>query len=162
LLYDYNWVIAVLKMKCPTWKMVSEWYVKDARQEFILRGSGKQSKRKKIADVIWRMEKINKDGIKLEKYIVHEIKTGWFDINKEFRLYESCYIGKDHVTGNAQLWIWGRSDVLKKQRQRISDKLKLKINYGKHVRLIPLEWIFSIVEQRLSELGFKRVEKRNC
>ena len=158
LLYDAGEVIRKLHFHFPSWKLARYWAVKSSHQEFrILRSpwvADDEPKARK-GDVLWILRK-RKHRRSYETSILHEIKTGDFDVNEVFYKYRDYRTPFGNVGGITYLWIWGWDEILNTQQP---DKIvKHKIRYGR-VRLLPLEIIFPIVKRRMEEIGFHLIER---
>jgi len=157
LLYDAKEVSKKLQLYYPSWKLVREWNIKSTHQEFrVLRKpwietlDNEPDARK--GDVVWVATRRDKKyGRSLEVAILHEVKTGNFDVNEIFRKYQNYRTPFGSVCGLTYLWVWGWDEVLSAQQP--SEKVTNKIRYGGFIRLLPLDIIFPIVKKRIKEIG---------
>ena len=154
LLYDADKVLLRLKNVYKNWKLVQDWKIVRVHQEYRL--YSRKTKERKKADVVWEMA-LAKAELSHRIHIVHEVKTGHFDINEVFYDYADFRTYKSDVAGGAYLWVWGWEKVIKKQTP--SKSVENRIRYGGRIRLVPLDLIFPIVKVRLEEIGFKYVER---
>ena len=162
LTYNYHEVQEIIRKTYPRWKLFSNWEVVEARKEYPLYrvcggACGYTLERKYLADVVWLMSCVRSEGV--GKYVVHEIKTGDFDLDLEIKFYAETRVSfsqrkdilKDHVTGFATLCIWARRDVIRDQLEKLSDFGKVKVRYG-YVRLLEIELLYPVIEAVFSEL----------
>ena len=155
LLYDAEEVVRKLRPYYPSWKLLRYWSIKSAHQEFrVLRNpwaevSDNEPEARK-GDVVWVLRK-RKHGRLYVTAILHEIKTGDFDINGIFCKYRNYRTPFGNVGGTTYLWIWGWEEVL--NTQRLDEEVRRRMQYRKSVRLLPLDIIFPIVKKRVRELG---------
>ena len=136
---------------------MKEWNIKSTHQEFrVLRKpwietlDNEPDARK--GDVVWVATRRDKKyGRSLEVAILHEVKTGNFDVNEIFRKYQNYRTPFGSVCGLTYLWVWGWDEVLSAQQP--SEKVTNKIRYGGFIRLLPLDIIFPIVKKQIKEIG---------
>ena len=147
----------ILRERYPSWKLVMEWNILSAHQEFrVQRDSWKENLENepefRRGDVVWVITKRDKKFGKLCKdAILHEVKTGHFDINEIFHKYQNYHTPYGSVAGHTYLWIWGWREKLIEQ---LPDReVRRKMRYGGYIRLLPLEIIFPLVKRKISELG---------
>ena len=98
------------------------WTLINSRQEQL-------NKKWYQADAVWFFEGKNGDAY----YIIHEIKTGGYDINEVYKKY---YNGM-----NSQIWIWA-------WRQKHLENGLGNINKRK-IKLLNIEYLIPIVKQDL-------------
>ena len=161
LLYDAPKVKKILAGKIGG-KLVNEWELDRAYQEIA--PSREYERYNGNADVLWILRKPK--PVCGYRMIVHEVKTGEYDINEIVVKYGKChYSPAMHNAGcvrptttNTPLYVWGwkkyhNSDLEKeKTLSTIMDDFntKKKIKRGA-VRLLPLDWLLPILEERMSE-----------
>jgi len=137
LVYDAEEIKGLIKKRIGG-KLMAEWELTGVYEEMLSSRTYKM-KQKKI-DVLWVLEHPTRElG---ERRVLHEVKTGMFDLVKTIKSYRSCYFGHDlyshAVTTNHPLYIWN---------------WKLKGNrLGGAVELVPLTWLLPFVERRLADI----------
>jgi len=141
------------------WKIFHEWEFVESRQEVrhlkIIRAGFKMKyKLGTQADVIWKMRRVNRVGSTIYMLVIHEIKTGRFDINEIWEKYREIQgsrilLKREDKKGVAnRVLVWGWKDEI--LRQKINPKLENSIM----IKMIPLEYILSIMLKELAEIGF--------
>ncbi|MHC1635480.1 MAG: hypothetical protein ACXQTS_02500 [Candidatus Methanospirareceae archaeon] len=133
------------------WKLLSEWGLEGAYLEVPFRRFRRGDMRQ--ADVIWLLRRVNRDGYLLRAVVVHEIKTGNFEVNDVCGRYEGRYAVSKSKRGTRFLWIWGWEEVI--EGQQLDERFASRVRYGGYIKLVPLDIIFPIVKRRLREIGFK-------
>ena len=160
LLYDAPEVKKILAREIGG-KLMREWKLDRAYQEIA--PSPEHERYSGNIDVLWILRHPKHFGYRM---IMHEVKTGKYNINEIVVKYEKChYSPATHNAGSARptttntpLYVWGwkkyhNSDLEKEETLlTIMDGFdtKKKIKRGA-VRLLPLDWLLSILEERMSE-----------
>ena len=101
------------------------WIFKESRQEQI-------NIEWKQADVVWFYEDADHNAF----FVVHEIKTGTYDIEEIYKKY--------HTGMNVQIWIWAFSKKILETPQE---------NYHKSVRIVPINFIQEFIGSKMKESG---------
>jgi len=108
LLYDAEEVARMLCSYYPSWKLVNEWNIISVQQEFIAHKAFPEEDGPKFrkGDVVWLLAKVNVQGYLQKVAILHEVKTGNFDINQIFQKYKYYAVRSGCVAGGRTfLWI---------------------------------------------------------
>jgi hypothetical protein len=107
----------------------------------------------KYADCSWSLAS-PEDPQTYHFTIIHEIKTGKFDINEVIDKYNNLYVysyrrtgGRSHVTEGAPLWVWAWHDKINEQTPNKQWSSKLK---RRSVRYFELEWITPLVVEKIN------------
>lgn len=178
LLYNAPEVKKILAMKIGG-KLMKEWKLEDRTHQEISPTS-KWERYNGNIDVIWYLSKIKfyeKERI-CQRVILHEVKTGKYDIVGVIKKYRRSHYspmgnfeqGFRATTRDAPLyiWAWKKYQFLNKQRSKTikppeglvkwfdpdSDNdviVDMLIKRG-GVRLLPLDWLLPILEERMSEV----------
>jgi len=101
------------------------WSFSEARQEQL-------NRRYYQADVVWFFEGKEMDNY----YIVHEIKTGYYEFSEIYQKYRTGM--------NGQIWIWGWNKI--NNTKMLPDKFKRKI------RIIDIEYLKPLLKQELHQI----------
>lgn len=160
LLYDAHDVKKILADKIKG-KLMREWGLDRAYQEIA--PSREYERYNGNVDVLWILQHPKHFGYRI---VAHEVKTGKYDINKIVLKYEKChYSPAKHNAGcvrptttNTPLYVWGWKKYhnidLEKEKTLLTitddSHTQKKIKRGA-VRLLPLDWLLPILEERMEE-----------
>lgn len=164
LLYDALDVKKILAREIGG-KLMREWKLERAYQE--ISPTPERERYSGNIDILWVLEKEKKG----KRFVLHEVKTGSYDVVEVIKKYRKSHYsatveggGISPTQTNAPLYIW----AWKKHHKSIDippEKVTLRV--GKYqlnkdfevaklikrgaVRLLPLEWLCPILEEKINE-----------
>lgn len=162
LLYDAPKVKKILARKIEgSNKLMKEWELVKPYQEIA--PTPEKEKYKKNVDVMWILKHPEREERGFRR-ILHEVKTGNFDIDDVVGSYKNLhyyafgerkseswddeYSTAYAGTTNTPIYIWGWK---KYQRSPKNYKIK-KLKSRSAVRQLPLDWLLPILEERMGEI----------
>ena len=151
-------VIQLIKEKYPYQKTWKEWNLERSYEE--LRNNDNESFAN--IDVAWRMSKINRVGDKLYRIILHEIKTGDYDILSIVNKYKGKRYGYSWraVNTNSLLFVWGWSFDNFENRKKLKEYISQKIIPKGSVFICDIGTLLPLLYKSLDEIFVIRGDEK--